>query len=161
MTPRSKDIVDERDIDVIEAEFVNIEQSSVRAVEAGHAAMQQVAALSIDGDRIEVTQGAAVILKGNEVSLNQSITAVTAGNSTALNFSFSPMVVSRNEGVLNKSAVGIMVAANLKSENSTSLLMIANKVDGKVTTLLDLRGAVAIGAVFGGLWGLFSLLRKR
>lgn len=39
--------------------------------------------------------------------------------------------------------------------------MIANKVEGNVTTLLDWRSALALGAVFGGVWGLFSIFRKK
>ncbi len=160
-TKNSMDIIGEKDIGVIEAEFANIKQSSVRAVEGGHIEMQQVGALSIDGERVEVTQGAAGILRGNDVSLNQGISAVTVGNNTALNFSFSPMVISKGEAVANKSAVGVMAAMNIKTENSASVLMIANKVEGNVTTLFDWRGALALGAVFGGVWGLLSIFRRR
>ncbi len=157
----SVDIVKKKDIGVIEAEFVNIRQSSVNAVEGGHIEMQQVGALSIDGEKVEVTQGAAGIVRGKNVSLNQSISAVTAGDSTLLNFSFSPIVISKKEAVANKSAAGIMAALNVRTENSASLLMLANRVEGNVTTLLDWRGALALGAVFGGVLGLFSLFRKR
>ena len=161
MAAKTKEIIKEKDVEIVEAESVNIKQSSVRAVDGGHIEMQQVGALSIDGDRIEVTQGAACILRGNDVSLNQSISAVTAGNNVSLNFSLSPMVVSKEEAVSNKSAVGVMAAMNIKVKNSTSVLMIANNVEGNVTTLFDWRAAVAMGAVFGGVWGLFSLFRKR
>jgi hypothetical protein len=50
---------------------------------------------------------------------------------------------------------------NIKVKNSASVLMIANNVEGNVTTLFDWRAAAAMGAVFGGVWGLFSLFRKR
>lgn len=161
MAKNSTDIIEEKDVELIEAEFVNIKQSSIRAVEGGHIEMQQVGALSIDGERVEVTQGAAGILRGNDVSLNQSISAVTAGNNIALNLSLSPMTISKDETIANKSAIGVMTAMNIKAENSASVLMIANKVDGNVTTLLDWRSAIALGAVFGGVWGFFSLFRKR
>lgn len=161
MAAKSKEIIKEKDVEIIEAESVSIKQSSVRSVEGGHIDMQQVGALSIDADRIEVTQGAACIVRGNDVNLNQSISAVTAGNNTSLNFSFSPMVVSKEEAVSNKSAVGVMAAMNIKVKHSTSVLMLANNVEGNVTTLFDWRSALAVGAVFGGMWGLFSLFRKR
>ena len=159
-TKSSTDIIGEKDVELVEAEFVNIKQSSIRAVDGGHIEMQQVCALSIDGERVEVTQGVAGIFRGNDVSLNQSISAVTAGNNTALNFSLSPMVISK-ETVAIRSAVGVMTAMNIKSENSASVLMIANKVEGNVTTLLDWRSALALGAVFGGVWGLLSIFRKK
>ncbi len=54
-----------------------------------------------------------------------------------------------------------MAAMNIKTDNSASVLMIANRVEGNVTTLLDWKGALAIGAVFGGIWGLLSIFRRR
>jgi hypothetical protein len=39
--------------------------------------------------------------------------------------------------------------------------MIARNVHGTVTTLLDWRSALAIGAVAGGILGALSLLRRR
>lgn len=55
MAAKTREIIKEKDVEIIEAESVNIKQSSVRAVEGSHIEMQQVGALSIDGDRIEVT----------------------------------------------------------------------------------------------------------
>jgi hypothetical protein len=158
--PDAKDITGE-ELDFIEAEFVTIKQSSVRSVEGGHVDVQQVGALSIDGERIEVTQGASAIIRGNEVNLNQSISLLTTGNDTAVNSSFSPVVLSRNHATVDRSAVGIMGAREIKAENASSLLMIASRVEGKVTTLLDWKSALALGAVIGGAMGFLSLFRKR
>ncbi|MBI4685945.1 MAG: hypothetical protein HY755_12235 [Nitrospirae bacterium] len=160
-TNKDTDIVEGKDIELVEAAFVNIKQSSIRAVEGGHIELQQVGALSIDGERVESTQCAAGILKGNDVSLNQSISAVTVGDNTTLNFSFSPMVISKKDTIANKSAIGLMAGIKIKAENSASIMMIANKVEGNITTLLDWRGAVALGAVFGGILGIISLFRRR
>jgi len=157
----SKGVIEEKDMESVEAEFVNMKQSSARTIEGGHIEMQQVGALSVDGERIEVTQGATGILRGNDVNLNQSISAVTAGDKTTLNLSFSPLVVSRGESISNKSAIGVMAAMNIKAENSASVFMIANKVKGNVTTLFDWRGALALGAAIGGVLGLFSIFRRR
>ena len=44
--------IKEKDLEIIEGEFVTISQSTVRSVEGGHVEMQQVGALSIDGERI-------------------------------------------------------------------------------------------------------------
>jgi hypothetical protein len=153
--------IEKSDVEFIEGEFITIRQSTVRSVEGGHIELQQVGAFSIDGERIEVTQGASGILKGNDVSLNQSITAVTAADNVAVNFSFSPVTISREKITANRSAVGIMAAREIKSDNTSALFVVANNVEGNVTTLLDWRSSLALGAVFGGLWGLFSLLLKR
>jgi NDP-sugar pyrophosphorylase family protein len=159
MSKESVDI-EGKNVNMVEAEFMNIVQSTVRSVEGGHIELQQVGAFSIDGERVEVTQGASVIMRGDTISLNQSIGGVVTGNSTNLNFSFTPFSVSTEGTVIEKSAVGIMAAKEIKSEDSTAVIMIGKNINGNVTTLLDWKSALAISAVAGGIFGLFSLLRK-
>jgi hypothetical protein len=54
-----------------------------------------------------------------------------------------------------------MAAKDVKSENTSAFLVVANKIEGNVTTLLDLHSALALGAVVGGIWGFVSLLFNR
>jgi hypothetical protein len=161
MMQREERELEKRDLDFVEGEFVNIKQSTIRAVEGGHIELQQVGALSIDGEKLEVTQGAAVILKGDEISLNQSFSAITVGDKVSIDFSFSPMSVSRENTTVNRSAVGLLAAKDVSSENTSAFLVVANKVEGNITTLLDWRSALALGGVLGGIWGFLSLLRRR
>ncbi|KAF0185826.1 MAG: hypothetical protein FD164_87 [Nitrospirae bacterium] len=158
-----KDVLDIEggNLDIVEAEFANIRQSTVRAVEGGHIELQQVAALSIDGDRIEVTQGAAVLMKGESLTLNQSVSMIAAGTTSNINFSCTPVTVSAEGATVNRSAVGVLLANEIRAENSASILMIGRTVQGNITTLLDWRSAAAIGAVAGGIFGLFTLFRRR
>jgi hypothetical protein len=160
---KEKEIVDmeSRNLDMVEAEFMNVRQSTVRAVEGGHIELQQVAALSIDGERVEVTQGASVMTTGENVTLNQSLSFVTVGDTTNLNFSCAPLSISAGETVADKSAIGVLAARDITCTNTTSLLLVAQNVRGNVTTLLDWRSALAIGAVAGGIFGLFTLFSKR
>ena len=153
--------LEKSDLEFIEGEFINIKQSTVRAVEGGHIELQQVGALTIDGERVEITQGASAILRGNDISLNQSISAVAAADNISINFSFTPMTISREQTTVNRSAVGIMAGKDIKSENTSAFLIISNKIEGDVTTLLDWRSALALGAVLGGVWGFFSLLFRK
>ncbi len=161
MTRKEEKVLEKRDIEFIEGEFINIKQSTIRSVEGGHIELQQVGALSIDGDRVEVTQGASGLLRGNDISLNQSISAVTAADNVSINFSFSPLTISREQTTTNRSAIGFMAAKDIKSENTSAFLVVSNKIEGNITTLLDWRSAIALGAVLGGIWGFFSLLLKR
>jgi hypothetical protein len=160
MKRREKEL-EKSDLEFIEGEFISIKQSTIRSVEGGHLELQQVGALSIDGEKIEVTQGASGILRGRDISLNQSISGVTAADNVAINFSLSPLTISREQTTASRSAVGVMAAKEIKSENTSAFLVVSNKIEGNVTTLLDTRSAVALGAVIGGLWGFFSLLLKR
>jgi len=149
------------DLDLVEAEFANIRQSNVRAVEGGHIELQRVAALSIDGDRIEATRALSFVNTGTTMTLHQSATMLTAGTAVDMNFSWAPVTVSAHETEVNRSNVGVMIANEIHAEDSMSLIMIGKNVHGNVTTLLDWRSAAAIGAVAGGIFGLFSLLRRR
>jgi hypothetical protein len=54
-----------------------------------------------------------------------------------------------------------MAAREIQSENTSAFLVVANKIEGNITTLLDWRSALALSSVIGGLLGLFSLLLKR
>jgi hypothetical protein len=153
--------LEKSDFEFIEGEFINIKQSTVRSVEGGHIELQQVGALSIDGEKVDVTQGACALLKGDDVNINQSISAVTAGESVSVNFSFTPMSISRQQASVNRSAVGIIAAKEIKSEDTSAFLVLSNKIDGNVTTLLDWRSALAFGAIFGGIWGFISLLSRK
>jgi hypothetical protein len=161
MMQREERELEKRDLDFVEGEFVNIKQSTIRAVEGGHIELQQVGALSIDGEKLEVTQGAAVVLKGDDISLNQSLSAITVGDKVSIDFSFSPMSVSRENTLVNRSAVGLLAAKDVSSENTSAFLVVANRVEGNITTLLDWRSALALGGVLGGIWGFLSLLRRR
>lgn len=153
--------IQEKDLEIIEGEFINISQSTVRNIEGGHVEMQQVGALSIDGEKIEATQGAAILIRGEEVSLNQSISFSSIGENTSINFSFIPLSVSKRDTTIHRSAAGVIAAGTVKAENSSALLVLSKHVEGNLTTLFDLKSAAAVGAVAGGIWGFFSLLRRR
>ena len=153
--------IEKSDLEFIEGEFINIKQSTIRSVEGGHIELHQVGALSIDGEKLEVTQGAMVVLQGSDISLNQSISGVTAGENVSINYSLSPVSISKENTEVNRSAVGILAAQTVKAENTSALLIVANKVEGNVTTLLNWRSALALGATLGGLLGFLSLLKRR
>lgn len=153
--------IDNENLEFIEAEFVTVRQSTVRDIEGGHVELQQVGVLSVGGERVEMTQSAATVIRGGDISLHQSMSVFTAGNDVSLNYSFSPVAFSRDHAVVNRSAVGILGAREVSAKNSTALMVLANRVEGDVTTLLDWRSALAFGAVLGGALGLISIFRKR
>jgi hypothetical protein len=148
------------DLEFVEAEFATIKQSSIRAVEGGHVELQQVGALSIDGERVEVTQSASAITHGGDVDINQSVSFITVGNTTNLNYSFSSLSLARDSVMVNRSAVGVIGAREVHTEHTSAIVLIANRVEGEVTTILDWRSALALGAVVGGALGFLSLFKK-
>ena len=161
MVYKNEKELEESNFEFIEGVFINIKQSTIRSVEGGHIELQQVGALSIDGEKVEVTQGASFILRGSNINLHQSISAITAADNVSVNFSFSPMSISREQILTSRSAVGFMASKKIISENTSAFFVVANNIEGSITTLLDWRSAIAFGAVFGGIWGFISLLFKR
>jgi hypothetical protein len=154
-------VIEGEDREFIEAEFVTVRQSTVKSVEGGRVELQQVAALSIDGERVEMTQSASAITHGGETRLNQSMSVITVGNDVQFHYSCAPLALTRDNAAVSGSAVGILGARTIKAENTSAIMMLANTVEGEVTTLLDWRSALALGAVVGGAFGLISLLRKK
>ncbi|MBI5195078.1 MAG: hypothetical protein HZA10_02010 [Nitrospirae bacterium] len=149
------------DAQMVEGEFINVNQCSVKSVEGGHVELQQVGAFTIDGEKIDVTQGAAFILRGNELNINQSVSGMTIAENASLNFSLTPLAVAKEKISIDKSAVGVMISKEIKAGSASSLIMVANTVKGNVNTLLDWRSALAFGAVVGGVLGLVNLLRNK
>lgn len=153
--------LESKDLSLVEAEFVNIKNSTIRGVEGGRVELQQVAALSIDGEKVDVTQGAAGMLRGGEIGINQSMAGIVVGGTNQLNFSIAPVVVSKEQNSAVRTAAGIVVSKEARLENSATVFLIANKVEGNVTTLLNAKTAVYLGAVIGGILGFVSLLKRK
>jgi hypothetical protein len=153
--------ISESELGIIEGEFVKISQSSVRSIEGGHIEMEQVCALSVDGEKIEAAQAAVLMISGNDITMNQSAGLIVAGNNTELRYSSVPVSLTRGNATVIKSAAGIIAGGTVKADNSAAVLVLAKNIDGNMNTLFDWKSAAAFGAVLGGIWGIFTLLRRR
>lgn len=153
--------IEGRSLGIVEADVLKIRQSTIRAVEGIHVELQQAAVLTVDAERVEVTQGASLLMKGKNLSMNQSAGMVCSGETTSMNLSFSPVTISTGETTINKSAVGVMASNDIVANNTASIIMIGRNVSGNINTLLDWRSALTIGAIAGGLFGIFHLLKKQ
>ncbi|HMK49432.1 MAG TPA: hypothetical protein VK435_05220 [Thermodesulfovibrionales bacterium] len=161
MKAKEEKEIKKSDIEFLEGEFINVIQSTARSVDGGHVNLQQVGALSIDGERIEASQCASGVLTGGDVDLNQCICTISAADNLSINSSLSGIAISRDEVAASKSAVGLMAARKIKSENTSAFLVIGGEIEGNMTTLLDWKSALSLGAVLGGIWGFFTLLTRR
>lgn len=153
--------IEGKSLDIVEADIIKIRQSTIRAVEGIHVDLQQSAALTVDSERAEITQGASLVTRGKNLSLNQSMGVVCSGENININLSFTPVSISTSETNINKSAVTVMASRDIIANNTASLLMIGRNISGNVNTLLDWKSALTIGAIAGGLLGIFHLLKKR
>ena len=153
--------IDGHNMDIVEAEFLTIKQSTVKAIEAGTAEMQQICALSVDTEKAEITQGAIGFVKSNEMNMNQCINGVSMAEKADINFSICPLAISRKDTEIKRSAAGIVIGNNLEVKNSASVIVIGKNIEGNVTTLFDWKSALAVTAVAGGIYGLLRLFLKK
>jgi preprotein translocase subunit Sec61beta len=74
-------------------------------------------------------------------------------------------VLRASEATLADSSVFALVGDRVQAANVSTLWLIAQHVEGEVKAVIDPRSAVLLGAAFGGVFGLFSLvsgvLRRR
>ncbi len=153
--------ISEEELNIVDAEIVKMRQCTVRSVEGGHIEMEQVGAISIDAERLEASQTASMMIQGKDLNLDQSISCITISNNVGLGYSLSPVILSRSHADVRDSATGIMVGNKVTSNNTKTLLLLANRVEGDVKTILDWKSAISLGAVIGGVLGFFSLLRNK
>ncbi len=153
--------LDGQNIDIVEAEFMTVKQSTVKAIEAGTAEMQQICALSVDAEKVDITQGAIGFMKAGDVNLNQCIAAVNVGNKTDVNFSLCPVAIGKEEAKIKRSAAGVVLGSNVEVKNSAALIVVGKNIEGNVTTLFDWKSALAVTAVAGGIFGLLRLFLRK
>jgi len=155
-------LVEKKEIQVVEGEFINIKQSSVRSVDGGHIEMEKVCAVAIDGEQADIVQSAVGVAKAEALNMNNCVNILSVTGQASLNSSCS-LVTLAGKGIdeVNRSNVGVMVSNNIHAENTSALIMVANNVSGNVKTFMDWRSALAFGAAFGGVFGLMKILSKK
>ena len=130
----------------IEADAVEVHQGAVGRVDATHLTVKQGAIGGAKGERIDVQMGAVGAALGGHVTLEQG---------------FAGTVLAQ-EARIEQSVVRTLVARDVTfSHPSAVVFMLAQRVNGEVRVLLDWRGAIAFGAAFGVIAGLFGRGRKR
>jgi hypothetical protein len=161
--PRKKSTEDVagRELDAVKADTVNVEQSCVRSVQGKKVQMRQVCAVAVDGEKLEMDQSASASAHAGEVRMNQSAALMCTSGKASIALSTSAVTVSGGQASVEKSLLGVVAAKDISVRDSRSVFLLANRVEGNLTTLLDTRTALAFGAVAGGIIGLISLFRRR
>ncbi len=130
----------------IEADAVEVHQGAVGRVDATHLTVKQGAIGGARGERIDIQMGAVGAALGGHVAIEQG---------------FAGTVLAQ-EARIEQSVVRTLVARDVTfSRPSAVVFMLAQRVEGEVRVLLDWRGALAFGAAFGVIAGLFGRGRKR
>ena len=130
----------------IEADAVEVRQGAVGRVDASEISVMQGAIGGAKGERIDVHMGAIGAALGGTVSVTQGMAGTVLAQRARVEQSFIRTLVAQDVTIARPSAI---------------LFLVAQRVSGDVKVLLDWRGAIAFGAAFGILAGLFGLGRRR
>jgi hypothetical protein len=138
--------IDDEDGSWVEADAVEVHQGAIGRVDATEVAVTQGAIGAARGDRISIQLGAVGAAMGRDVSVSQG----AAG------------AVLAQQATVDQSIVRTLIAQEVEFRRpGTVLVLIAQRVTGDVRVLLDWRGAIAFGAAFGLVAGLFGRGRRR
>jgi hypothetical protein len=159
MAKKKTEELSEKDITKVDAGSVTLDRCKVKYLEGKNVRMQQTCAFSVEAETVENRHGISGLLRGENIDIGQSCTLAATGQKTSQNFSISN-VTAAEQAEMNSSAACVVASKDVRMIDSTAVLVLANRVEGNVNTLLDWRSALSLGAVMGGILGLLSLLRR-
>jgi hypothetical protein len=141
--------VEARTVDMVQsgaqsivADTVRLELAVATTITAHQVDMAQSGAVSIDADEVHATGSRAIAIRGQEIQLAEGGAVVVLGSTAAFDEAITGLVVTSSAHV-SGGRVGVLLARH---------------VDGEVTTVLDTRSALGLGAMLGTVFGAFVLL---
>lgn len=143
------------------ANQVVVRQGGAQSIEADHLIIRQGGAGKANATRLEVTQGFVGFMQTDAASMTASKAGVIlAKGDTHVDQSVSQLFLSKGNVVVDQSALGALVSTEVKIENSSTVFLIAKKVEGNVTTLFGPRESLVFGAIAGLVSGVVLLMSK-
>jgi hypothetical protein len=144
--------------EVVEAPAIDEDGSWV---EADAVEVRQGAVGRVDATQVDVTQGAIGAARADRISVQMGgIGAAMAGEIDIAQGGAGSVLAQRVR--IDQAFVRTLVAQQVEIHRpSAVLVLIAQRVSGDIRPLLDWRGALALGAAFGILAGLFGRVRGR
>jgi hypothetical protein len=138
--------IEDEDGSWVEAEAVEVHQGGIGRVDATEVSVTQGGIGAARGDRISVQMGGIGAAMAREVTISQGGAGAILAQHASVDQSIVRTVVAQEVEFRRPGAV---------------LVLIAQRVTGDVRVLLDWRGALAFGAAFGVVAGLFGRGRRR
>lgn len=130
-------------------------------IEADAVEVHQGAVGRVDATQLTVTQGAIGGAKGERIDVQMGAVGAALGGHVAVEQGFAGTVLAQ-EARVEQSVVRTLIARDVTfGRPSVVVFMLAQRVSGELRVLLDWRGALAFGAAFGVIAGLFGRGRKR
>lgn len=144
----------------VEAESVTVAKGGIAAASAEDITVTQGGIGRAEADDIAVRMGAIGFARGERISVELGAIGVAIGSDVSVTQGFARTVLARN-AVVHQGGARTIVAGNVTLEGkSSTIILVARKVEGDVRTVLDWRGALAVGAGLALAAGLLRLGKR-
>jgi hypothetical protein len=145
-------------VETVKAELVRMHQSSAREIQAQDVELNMSSAASVNSARVSTTTSAIAALQSMEVTTQNSVVAAAQAERMSLSGVAGAVLAGSVE--LNHTHVGILAGRDVRGEQIKTVVLLAGKVEGNVTTMMDTRGALIAGLVGGLFAGIMILLGR-
>ncbi|MCK4671363.1 MAG: hypothetical protein KAT47_02400 [Candidatus Aegiribacteria sp.] len=155
---------------------INISRTNVDEIKGDSITMCQVTARSVQGEKLlmrqggigraqtrqlNMVQGGAGVIQAEKADLSTSSSVlILSGGDVNMDQSGSKFLLSRGNISMDQSGVIAMAAKRIEVKNSSTVLMIAQNVEGSVNTMFGPRESLIFGAAAGLVAGLFYLFGR-
>jgi len=150
--------LDMTSVEVIEAEMVRMHQSAAQEITADEVALHQAAALDVTAAEVSAHEAALVLVNAKEVELNNSAAGVVRAEN--VNVVGQAGVVLAESVNLGNTYAGLVAGGQVQGERIETLILLGNRIEGDVQTVVDTRSALIAGTVGGLLAGIVLLIGR-
>jgi hypothetical protein len=142
----------------VSADTVTISQGGATTVNAGSVDIRQGGIARAQADHISLRQGGIALARADRISVEMGGVGIALAREAQVTQGVARSIIAREVRV-DQGLVGSALAGRVTfARPSGVLLLIAGRVEGPVKALLDWRGAIALGAALGLVFG---LVRRR
>jgi hypothetical protein len=145
-------------VETVKAELVRMHQSSAGEIQAEDVELNMSSAASVNSARVSTTTSAIAALQSVEVTTQNSIVAVAQAEKMSLSGVAGAVVAGSVD--LHHAHVGFLAGRDVHGEQIKTVVLLAGRVEGNVTTMMDTRGALIAGLVGGLFAGIMLLLGR-
>ncbi len=157
-SPPVSDVPATIDPDTVLADVVTVREGGIGTARARAIEVQGGAIGTAEATDIAVSQGAIGIARGGKVSVEMGALGIAIADQARVSQGAAQAIIAR-EATFEQGVLGTVVAGRLTVRQPSFVgIILAGRVDGEVRTLLDWRGALAVGAVISLVVG---VLRRR
>jgi hypothetical protein len=141
--------------DSVAGDSVGISQGGASVVTAGSVTVHQGGIANAQADDITVSMGGVALARADRVSVEMGGIGIAFAREAHLTQGVARTILAQDVRV-DQGLIGTTFAGRVTFERPSGVfLLLAGRTEGPVRAMLDWRGALAFGAAFGVLVGLF------